>query len=289
MPGLVRPCASDRGPVAGGSFMFDRGPQHSPRYHQGIDIGLSVGTSLYGCGPGRVISVVRGNGSGGYYVVVRYAFESLTVDVTTMHMSRIDVAVGQAVDYSTLLGFSGGAKGAVGAGNSTGPHLHLQVSVNGKISNPDSYLGSRTSLAGSGNPIPIVPITESDLEMLPTVLSGNVLTWPNGFTNAYDPQVHEAIRGRVLNPEGSPNSAAFEWVDATIVREAWTAAAYMANYNATAAAAATVAAIKAAGIESGTAGPLSASALKAISDAVIAALPKPPTSYTVTPTSAPAK
>lgn len=154
MTTLIRPCASSAAPVVGGTYMFDRGTQHVPRFHQGIDIGISTGTPLYGCGDGRVVGVVRGSTGGGYYVIVRYLANGETVDVITMHMSRIDVSYGDAVTTSTQLGLSGGAAGAVGSGQSTGSHLHLQISVNQVLANPDTRLMSRTATAGgSGTPI----------------------------------------------------------------------------------------------------------------------------------------
>ena len=156
MTTLVRPCASDSSPVVGGTYMYDRGTQHVPRFHQGIDIGISTGTPLYGCGEGRVVGVVKGSTGGGYYVIVRYLANGETIDVITMHMSRIDVVYGQAVTLSTVLGLSGGAAGAIGSGQSTGSHLHLQMSVNQVLADPDSRLKSRTATAGgTGTPIPV--------------------------------------------------------------------------------------------------------------------------------------
>ena len=154
MTTLIRPCASDSRPVIGGTYMYDRGTQHVPRFHQGIDIGISTGTPLYGCGEGRVVGVVKGSTGGGYYVIVRYLANGETVDVITMHMSRIDVVYGQAVTTSTQLGLSGGAEGAIGSGQSTGSHLHLQISVNQVLADPDTRLFSRTAIAGgTGTPI----------------------------------------------------------------------------------------------------------------------------------------
>jgi hypothetical protein len=147
MATLIRPCAYDGGPVAGGSYWFDRGA-HRPRFHQGVDLPLSTGTPLYGCGDGTVIGVVKGSTGGGYYVTCLYLVGGARIQVITMHMSRIDVELGQTVTTSTQLGLSGGKYGAVGSGDSTGSHLHLQVVVNGNLTNPDHILTDRSAPAG---------------------------------------------------------------------------------------------------------------------------------------------
>ena len=71
---------------------------------------------------------------GGWGNVVTIAVGS---GVRTMlaHLSRVDVAVGQRVAQ-------GEAVGAVGStGNSTGPHLHLEVRYRGAAVDPGPSLG----------------------------------------------------------------------------------------------------------------------------------------------------
>ena len=50
------------------------------------------------------------------------------------------------VKFGELVAWSGGSKGATGAGNSLGPHLHLTVKKGGKNVQPffyiDDYLGT---------------------------------------------------------------------------------------------------------------------------------------------------
>lgn len=194
---LFRPCTSNAGPVKGGSFLFDRGQEHSPRYHQGLDIGIPVGTPLYASGSGTVISAAKTTGSGGWMVTVDYPIASGTVRETTMHHSRIDVVKGQQVTLATQIGLSGGAKGAPGAGDSTGPHVHFEIHVNGVLSDPANYLNSRskiTTTGGGGTPINNNPAPPEVIMAKPEFLAWNNIYWPNGWFATYDPSVYGALK-----------------------------------------------------------------------------------------------
>ena len=99
--------------------------------HNGYDYGIVSGTPLYAVAPGVVDAIhatdTRGDyGNAGLYVRIRH--DGTTVGAlgnevyfsAYLHMSRIDVAVGQAVDTQTVIGLSG-ASGGVAA------HLHLHI------------------------------------------------------------------------------------------------------------------------------------------------------------------
>ena len=56
------------------------------------------------------------------------------------HLAEILVTTGQTTSAGTLIGLSGGQPGAVDAGNTTGPHLHLAVRVDGTSVCPQPLL-----------------------------------------------------------------------------------------------------------------------------------------------------
>lgn len=124
-------------PVAGttitGRYGDDRGAGHVPRYHQGTDSPVKVGTPVYASGAGRVTTVVRNNASYGNYVIVTYGLTT----VLTAHMSSIAVTKDQVVSLGTQLGKSGNT------GQSTGPHVHVETRVNGTLKDPLTILAFR--------------------------------------------------------------------------------------------------------------------------------------------------
>ena len=69
---------------------------------------------------------------------------------TYCHLSAVHVAPGQAVAAGTLLGTTGGVPGTPGAGNTTGPHLHLGIRVYGQSVCPQPLLPA----VARGEPIP---------------------------------------------------------------------------------------------------------------------------------------
>ena len=59
---------------------------------------------------------------------------------TYCHLSQFAVRPGQVVGAGSLIGLSGGQPGAPGAGNTTGPHLHLGIRVGGAAVCPQPLL-----------------------------------------------------------------------------------------------------------------------------------------------------
>jgi murein DD-endopeptidase MepM/ murein hydrolase activator NlpD len=118
-------------PVAG-ARTGQYGEQRRGHRHGGIDIAVPVGTPVSAAAGGVVIEsgMVPGYGNVVYIdhgrgTVTRYA-----------HLSQLLVKKGDAVGQGERIGLSGGAKGAEGAGNSQGPHLHYEVRRSGKPVDP---------------------------------------------------------------------------------------------------------------------------------------------------------
>lgn len=124
-------------PVVGtkisGRYGDDRGAGHVPRYHQGTDAPVPVGTPVYASGTGTVTSVVPNNASYGNYVVVTYGMTT----VLAAHLSAIQVQKGQVVKVGTQIGKSGNT------GQSTGPHVHVEVRQGSTLVDPLKVLSFR--------------------------------------------------------------------------------------------------------------------------------------------------
>ena len=99
--------------------------------HKGIDIsGVGYTTESHAAKAGTVI-VSQYSRSYGNYVVVSHGSGNTTLYA---HMSSRKVSVGQYVNQGDVLGITGST------GNSTGPHLHFEITENGTRINPLKYL-----------------------------------------------------------------------------------------------------------------------------------------------------
>ena len=98
------------------------------KYHKGIDIAFPTGTHVLACEAGKV-EVAGWNGGFGKCIIISHGGGLKTV---YGHLSRINVTKGQRVVRGQFIGEVGST------GNSTGPHLHLGVSVNGSYVDPQN-------------------------------------------------------------------------------------------------------------------------------------------------------
>jgi murein DD-endopeptidase MepM/ murein hydrolase activator NlpD len=100
------------------------------RMHEGIDIAVGNGTPVVASASGTVI-VAGWMGGYGNLVVVDHGNGIATA---YGHNTSIAVGVGQSVAQGQLIAYSGNT------GNSTGPHVHFEVRVNGGAVDPLGYL-----------------------------------------------------------------------------------------------------------------------------------------------------
>lgn len=106
------------------------------RLHAGIDIAVPVGTPVLS--PKEGVVIFEGEARGyGYAIYIRHKDNIVT---RYGHLSEIRVIRGQMLAQGVGIGLSGGARGAKGAGDSTGPHLHFEVRPNDVAANPRKYL-----------------------------------------------------------------------------------------------------------------------------------------------------
>ena len=133
------PGAPPAGPIRQGSGTFIwpvNGTFTSPfgyrwgRLHAGIDIAVPEGTPIRAADGGTVALMGWVGGYGNYTCVQHTASMSTCYG----HQSRFATSQGASVSQGQVIGYSGNT------GNSTGPHLHFEVRVNGNPVDPMGYL-----------------------------------------------------------------------------------------------------------------------------------------------------
>lgn len=99
------------------------------KFHAGMDFSANIGTPVYATGNGTVIKSGWESGYGNL-IKVDHGFGYVT---WYAHLNKCKVRVGQKVLRGEVIGEVGNT------GKSTGPHLHYEVHVKGKVVNPVNY------------------------------------------------------------------------------------------------------------------------------------------------------
>ncbi|MDT9695617.1 M23 family metallopeptidase [Streptomyces sp. P17] len=118
------------------SASYGSGGQRWARGHTGQDFAVPIGTPVRAVGAGRVVRVSCG-GPFGIQIVLEHAGGYYT---QYAHLAAVAVDQGERVDAGQWIGQSGTT------GNSTGPHLHLEVRVTpetGSAVDPSAWLAAR--------------------------------------------------------------------------------------------------------------------------------------------------
>ncbi len=116
-------------PISGGSLSSPFGYRWGT-LHAGVDWYVGMGTTVYASCGGTVIQA-GWNGGYGYCVTMQHADGKQT---RYAHLSSVECSVGQHLDQYEVLGYSGST------GDSTGPHLHFEIIINGSQVDPLPYL-----------------------------------------------------------------------------------------------------------------------------------------------------
>jgi len=105
--------------------------QYPTWYHMAFDIASNSGPAIIASDTGTVTYAGCINWGYGCHVVVDHGNGYQTL---YGHMSVISVSAGQVVNQGQQLGNMGST------GNSTGPHCHFEIRLNGVLQNPQNYL-----------------------------------------------------------------------------------------------------------------------------------------------------
>lgn len=100
------------------------------RMHEGVDVAVAEGTPVRAAAAGTVIYAAWMSGYGNLVVVDH----GDGLSTAYAHNSSLAVSVGQPVAAGEVVSYSGNT------GNSTGPHVHFEVRVNGAAVDPLGYL-----------------------------------------------------------------------------------------------------------------------------------------------------
>lgn len=123
-------------PVEGGILTSEYGYRRNPvtgayKLHEGIDIGASLGTPIRAVAAGKVIESRPASGYG--YIVVIDHGGGLSSLYAHVYPQDVTVRLGQSVSRGQVIAAVGNN------GQSTGPHLHLEVIKDGRTVDPKPY------------------------------------------------------------------------------------------------------------------------------------------------------
>lgn len=99
-------------------------------YHAGLDISGNTGDPIYAAADG-IITLAERDRVHGINVMIDHG---RGISTRYLHLNRYTVDIGNKVTKGQLIGELGST------GRSTGPHLHYEVSINGKNVNPEPYI-----------------------------------------------------------------------------------------------------------------------------------------------------
>lgn len=117
-------------PLSGGYTLTSPFGSRWGRHHDGIDLGVPVGSNVMAA-DGGTVTFAGYSGAYGYLVIIDH---QNGMETRYAHNSQLLVSTGTKVYQGQHIAESGNT------GRSTGPHLHFEIRVGGAARNPLSYL-----------------------------------------------------------------------------------------------------------------------------------------------------
>ena len=104
-------------------------------FHTGLDIAQPIGTKIKAAAAGTVEYAGWSSSGYGIYVIISHGNG---IETLYAHCKEVYVKVGQQVSQGQVIA-------AIGmTGNTTGPHVHFEVRINGQCQNPQNYIYQRS-------------------------------------------------------------------------------------------------------------------------------------------------
>lgn len=203
-------------------------------YHKGVDLAAPTGSPILAARDGKILYAQWSNSFGNWIQIDHGG------GITTRygHASKLLVSAGQTVKAGQQIALVGST------GNSTGPHLHFEVQLNGVPKNPLNYVSDKdTAVAATpqksadsksnSQTSPGVNIVEylnslSNVEVLPQGVKFGAVTTAQQTNQTirliiqrgstiYEPSVEEGIEW-TLERQGSPGQLTFTVVQDEILK-----------------------------------------------------------------------
>ena len=112
-------------------------------FHDGLDISARRDTPIIAPGSGRVLK--KGyHRYRGKYLQISHGWGRIT---TYAHLSKFNVTQGQEIKRGQVIAFMGSS------GRSTGPHLHYEIEIDGKVVNPMHYVLDSKTVESNWRPL----------------------------------------------------------------------------------------------------------------------------------------
>lgn len=182
----------------------------SGKYHGGIDFPCPTGTPVCAAEKGRVTTAKELNYSYGHYIIIDHGNGISTLYA---HNSKLLVKVGTVVEKGQQIAESGST------GNSTGPHCHFEVRMNGTRVNPLNYLGKNAELPKDGNNIfsdnaPVSQqITYRKMKGNGKIISDYTdIYWYTDSSNKPKPWGFYGMKNEIINLIGKVDNYYYGWI-----------------------------------------------------------------------------